>query len=175
MFLLILLPPPPPQVVNKHKIYIFIASTPMFLGILIAFIFCVCAIVRLCLRRKSKLVRFVGPRGTGKTKLLNFLTSVPYKTVPTLERYKVEYRNCVIEDVPVGDGDGLDKFSIDDPNWEYFFFVSNLDDYRNFIDTFSTVLEIYKLKFVIVEGCENVKEKNLICLNGDSNSLKAFL
>lgn len=144
----------------------------MLIEVLIFILICLFVIAKF-LKRRPRRIRFIGGRGTGKTSLLNYLMSYNYKTVPTLERYTIKYKNCTLEEVPEKDGDFLTKYSIDDPNLEYYFFIKDLEDYeilRKLID-----MKKFNLKFVIVKGNLESKKEDLICLKGDLNLFKKIL
>lgn len=144
----------------------------MIIEILIFVSLCLFLIYKMLLRRRIKKIRFVGCRNAGKTTLLNFLTSSSYKTVPTLEKYTVHYKDCEIEEIPERDGDFLEKYSIDDPTYDYFFFVKDFDDYRNLRNK---VPIAYNLKFVLADGQGLKKQEDLICLKGDYKSFEKIL
>ncbi|KAF9762339.1 hypothetical protein NGRA_2085 [Nosema granulosis] len=149
----------------------------MILEISLAIFLCLYFIYRFLIKKRTKQVRFVGCRSTGKTTLINFLANRKYKTVPTLEKYSTKIKDSIIEDIPECDGDLLSKYSIDDPNYQYFFFVKDFEDYENFKQAFSSLKtpSAYDLKFVITEGEICKKQDDLICLNGDYKAFEKML
>ncbi|ADM12265.1 uncharacterized protein Eint_091370 [Encephalitozoon intestinalis ATCC 50506] len=85
-------------------------------------------VAHLITRRGPRVIKFVGPRGAGKTKTLNALMGIHGRTVPTLESYKVIYKGMEIHDVIPKDGSFFERYGIDDPSATYFFFLRSMDD-----------------------------------------------
>ncbi|CAD27105.1 hypothetical protein [Encephalitozoon cuniculi GB-M1] len=120
------------------------------------------ATVYLLAARKSRVIKFVGPRGTGKTRTLNALMGISAKTVPTLESYRVVHKGITIHDVIQKDGDLLERYGIDDPSAIYFFFLRSVDDLDGFPEA-----KGFDIKFVCCRECDSRKaaERNIIVLD----------
>jgi len=123
-------------------------------------------------RKGSRIVKFVGPRGCGKTTTLNSLLGINGKTVPTLESYKAMYESITIHDVIEKDGCFLEKYGIDDVSATYFFFLKNLNDACKHPET-----KGFDIKLVYFGSCDanKAKERNVIVLNGNPSEIKIYL
>lgn len=123
-------------------------------------------------RKKTKVVKFIGPRGTGKTATLNALTGVDNKTVPTLESYSVLYKGITIYDIIERDGAFFERYGVGDRSALYFFFVKNIKDMDGFPDT-----KGFDMKFVYYGSLNtaNASKKNLIVLNENPMELAKYL
>ncbi|KAG5858561.1 hypothetical protein KMI_14g19450 [Encephalitozoon hellem] len=124
-------------------------------------------------RKGTRTIKFVGPRGAGKTRTLNALIGINGKTVPTLETYKVMYKDVVIHDVVQKDGDFCKRYGIDDPSAAYFFFLRNSDDLSKLQD-----LRGFDIKLVSCGPHDQEKTlgKNVIFLDEDLTQIeKHFL
>lgn len=120
-------------------------------------------------RRSTRAIKFVGPRGTGKTRTLNALIGIKGKTVPTLETYKVVYKNIVIYDVVQRGGDFLERYGIDDPLMTYFFFLGNVDGMAELPET-----KGFDIRFVCCkqDDCKKALGKNIIVLDEDLTQIE---
>lgn len=121
-------------------------------------------------KKKHKVVKFVGPRGTGKTKTICELMGFTNKTVPTLESYSVTYKGIVIHDVIEKTGSFLEKYGIDDPLALYFFFIKTLED-------LPVIPKGFDLKFVYYRSLKegDLLRKDIIFLNEDSTQMNKYL
>ncbi|AFN83689.1 hypothetical protein EROM_090720 [Encephalitozoon romaleae SJ-2008] len=122
-------------------------------------------------RRSTKAIKFVGPRGTGKTRTLNALMGINGKTVPTLETYKVTYKNMVVYDVVQRDGDFFERYGIDDPLVTYFFFLGSVDDLAELPET-----KGFDIRFVCCkqDDCKKALGKNIIVLDKDPTQIEKY-
>ncbi|KAM0671381.1 hypothetical protein OCOL_001496 [Ordospora colligata] len=123
-------------------------------------------------RKGSSIVKFVGPRGTGKTTTLNALLRVNGKTVPTLESYKVMYESITIHDVIEKEGSFLEKYGIDDASATYFFFLKDFNDACKHPET-----KGFDIRLVYFGSCDasKAKEQKVIVLNGNPSEIKIHL
>ncbi|RVD92599.1 hypothetical protein TUBRATIS_008890 [Tubulinosema ratisbonensis] len=118
-------------------------------------------------KNKSKVVAFVGPRGTGKTTCLyQICKNMSVKTVPTLSNYELQYNNITIREViPNKEKDPLLKYGVIDKNVNYFCFIKNENDIFDSKD--------FSVKFVSLG--ENKGNKNVIYLENDPKKLIKFI
>lgn len=122
-------------------------------------------------KRSLRVVKFVGPRGTGKTRVLNALLGIRNRTVPTLESYSVVRNGVTIHDVVEGRGGFLEKYGIDDPSATYFFFMRGVDDLDGFPET-----KGFDIRFTYYGTCDDKKalERNVIVLNQDPAKIERY-
>lgn len=141
----------------------------MFLLVLFVLVGIVACVLN---RRRPKVVRFVGPRGTGKTRTVNALLGVCGETVPTLESYKVLYKDLTIHDMIEKEGDFLERYSIDDPDAVYFFFLRDIGDLDKF-----PVPKDFDVRFVHYEPLEAGRSPrgDVIILDGNPAEIKKYL
>lgn len=144
----------------------------MILILVVILIILARAAVYLLSKRKPKTVRFVGPRGTGKTATTNALAGIESRTVPTLESYKITYNGVTVHDIIEKSGDFLERYSIDDPEAIYFFFLKNIKDMDVFPET-----KGFNIKFVYhgMLDEKEASERGIIILNGDPAEIKKYI
>lgn len=111
----------------------FIFLYPMNWPILTLLLCIPIAIIFFFLKRqpKQKHIRFIGPRGTGKTATLHHLLGgKAVETVPSLEDNEIQQGNLTFHDiVPKKDEKGFnDAYGLNDKDARYFFFFNTEND-----------------------------------------------
>lgn len=144
----------------------------MLLIFLIILVILVRIAIHVSRKKKSKVVRFIGPRGTGKTATINALTGLSYMTVPTLESYSVVHKQTIIYDIIEKNGDFFEKYSIDNTSDLYFFFIRNFKD----LDQFPATKD-FNLRFVYYGLLEEkeASRRNIIVLNENPREIENYL
>lgn len=127
--------------------------------------------------KTTRTIKFVGPRGSGKTiTLQHILGKKNIQTVPNIEDNTEQYKNKLIVDCVCHPEkkDFFEIYNFDDKNAIYFFFFNHENDLVDYSSGFNTFFVFYGSKKLLKFGRSELKMR-LICLENEPDRLKKVI
>lgn len=139
---------------------------------LISFFLVILFLIYKKFRKSKKVIKFVGPRKSGKTHVLALLQKKSARTVPSLESYSVKLGSHTIWDIVPANGPTkgfFESYGINDASTYFFFFnsVNDLIDYERGYDVWFVKVGELKERF-----SDSLRSKLIVIKNDDVEELR---